>query len=339
MGKYDIFDKKYFKSMDRMADLISVGIFHGKLSVSADDLILIDGSYPSLSGKGELSRDAICFCPNHRIKYGLEIESHSDYRMPRRVMIYDACEYEKEADELYKNHLANSDFKTFEEIKSKMKKDEKLYGVLTFVLYLSVGHYKGNVSLKNCMHKIPENIIPFVYDKIPNYGFVLIEADYVNPDMFKTDLRQFFMAMQARNNKDRLFSLLLSEEYSNLPRETQQVICIHLGYKELIPRIIKEDVDMCKAIRDMLRDVKNEGITEGHAAGLTEGRAAGLTEGRAAGLTEGRAAGLTEGRAAGLSSSLACVSDIKNGLNKAALLAKGYDEDIVEAFMNILCTE
>jgi len=37
--------------------------------------------------------------------------------------------------------------------------------------------------------------------------------------------------------------------------------------KELIKKVVEEEVEMCKAIRDMIRDSKEEGIAEGREEG------------------------------------------------------------------------
>ncbi|MGN0385008.1 MAG: hypothetical protein ACI4EX_03915 [Lachnospiraceae bacterium] len=265
-------DKDYFTEPERMAELIRNGIYHGRVSVLPGDLRRLKQSYPSLTGSsGELERDGICLCESHGIKYGLEIENYSDYGMPRRVLVYDACEYEKEAGEIRSRHERARDYKDFTERKSGMTGEEGYCPVITMVLYLGQGHFKGKSTLKECL-KISEKMKNYASDKIQNYSFPLVEADYVNPLDYRTELRQFFRAMQSRYDKHKLAELFEEEAFQNITTETQKIIAVHLDVKELKKKVIEEDEDMCKAYRELVKDWKQEGRLEGRKEGRREGR-------------------------------------------------------------------
>ena len=45
-----------------------------------------------------------------------------------------------------------------------------------------------------------------------------------------------------------------------------------------------EEVDMCKAIEDMMQDSRAEGLAEGMEKGMEKGKAEGLVEGKAEGI-------------------------------------------------------
>ena len=104
----------------------------------------------------------------------------------------------------------------------------------------------------------------YASDKIQNYSFPLVEADYVNPLYYRMELRQFFRAMQSRYDKHKLAELFEEESFQNITTETQKIIALHLDVKELKKKVIEEDEDMCKAYRELVKDWKQEGRQEGH---------------------------------------------------------------------------
>ena len=66
-----------------------------------------------------------------------------------------------------------------------------------------------------------------------------------------------------------------------------------------IPDDAKE-VNMCKAIEDLINDSKAEGMAEGMAEGISQGRLEGRNEGIAEGMSRGRLEGRNEGRHEGI---------------------------------------
>ena len=272
MGRYDVLDKKYFGNEQRFSELITVGVFHNRRRIRGDELVALPRKYPSLANTaGEYERDALCLCENHQLKYGLEIEEYNDYGMAGRIFIYDACEYARESGERTKEHLRKDELKTFEERKSGMLQEDRNYPVIDIVLYLGMGHYKGCRSLREGFREIPADLLPYVGSRIQDYGFVLLEADSINPELFKSELRQFFEAMQARNDKEKLEALFIREDFQGLSEETQQVITIHLGQKKLIQKVVEEKQEMCKAMRDLMRESRERGIEKGIEQGIERG--------------------------------------------------------------------
>lgn len=264
MGKYDVLDKKYFGSKERLAELISVTLFKSRVELKAEDLLAISCEYPSfVSVSGELARDGLWLCELHKVKYGLEVENYNDYGMPRRALVYDAAEYEKEVSERKETLLKERKLGTFEERKSGKRKIDKEYPIINIVLYLGMGRYQGPHELRDCFYEIPKEYAPYLQGKINSYGFVLLEADYIKTELFQSELKQFFEAMQARNDKQRLHELFNREDFQTLSPETQQMITIHIGDKHLTRKVMEEKVDMCKAMRDLKRDWKKEGRAEG----------------------------------------------------------------------------
>ena len=133
------------------------------------------------------------------------------------------------------------------------------------------GHFKGKSTLRECL-TIPEKMKNYASDKIQNYSFPLVEADYVNPLDYRTELRQFFRAMQSRYDKHKLAELFEEEAFQNISSETQKIIAVHLDVKELKKKVIEEEEDMCKAYRELVKDWKQEGREEGKEEGIQEGQ-------------------------------------------------------------------
>lgn len=308
MGKYDNVDRDYFSVKKRFAELISVGIYHKKLTVREEELEKTEGTYPSLSNlSGKKERDGIFLCHGQKVKYGLEIENCTDYGMPHRMFTYDACDYEKQTTDLYKTHQAQKDLKSYEEIKSKMKPSDKLYPVVNMLLYLGQGHWKGGRALRD-MFDVPEQYQPFLYDKIQNYSFAIIEADKVNPNDFHTDLKQFFMALQCRSDKNKLNELFERKDFQNLNLDTQHMITVHLDMKQLEKKVMEEKKEMCKAYRELIRDWKQEGFSQGINQGINQG----------------------------IEATFSCIEKVKAGFSKSDLLQEGFQEDIIDRALKLV---
>lgn len=265
MGKKDLTGKDFFADHRRFAELFNAILYHGEDVIRAEEIERVIRIYPSLSGKSEMSRDVLMKDAKRNICYGLELETESDYGMPERVMVYDACELEQQIKEISKHHKKESQAGNkmdYREKKSRMKETDVLLPVVTVVLYLGTDHWEGRRKLSE-LYRIPEELRESLGQKLPDYGFSMAEADFINPDYFKTDLKEFFQAMQSRNNKEKLKELLNTERFMSLNEEAERVIVVHLGWKQLTEKMEKEGLGMCPALKEMLEDEKAEGRKEG----------------------------------------------------------------------------
>ncbi len=264
MGKKDMKDRPFFSDKERFVELINHSVYHGKKILLPENLEPLSRKYTLLSGTfGEKERDIVMKDRKHNIYYGMEIETESDYSMPERVLVYDACEYEYQIKEIHKRHMEKGDYGSYREKKSRMKAEDLLLPMITVVLYLGEGHWESRRRLTEMFH-IPDGKGKAL-KKYPNdYDFPLIEADFMDPENYRTDLREFFLAMQCRQDKEQLAKLFQTERFQNLSIETVQEIAVHLRMKGLIQKIDKEEkVSMCKAVDDWLADERNKGKREG----------------------------------------------------------------------------
>lgn len=239
MGKQDRKDRPFFSDKERFAEFINCNIYHGEQIVLPENLELLKRKYPSLAGaSGEKERDVVMKDRRRNICYGLEIETEFDYSMPERVMIYDACEYEYQIKEIYKRHTDEENYDSYREKKSRIKEDDFLLPVITAVLYLGEGHWDSCSCLTGMFHMLTKGDMP-QEEYLNDYSFPLIEADYVNPEDYRTDLKEFFQAMQCRQDKKRLAELFQSERFQTLSVETVEEIAVHLSMKGLMRKIEK----------------------------------------------------------------------------------------------------
>ena len=272
MGKKDLAGKDFFANHRRFAELFNVILYHGEDIIRAEELERVIRIYPSPSGKGEMSRDIFMKDVKRNICYGLELETESDYGMPERVMVYDACELEQQIKEISKQHKEEPQAGgklDYREKKSRLKESDILLPVVTVVLYLGTDHWEGRRKLSE-LYRIPEELQESLGQKLPDYGFSIAEADFINPDNFKTDLKEFFQAMQYRNDKKKLRELLNTERFTRLDEETERAIMVHLGWKQLTEKMEKEGLGMCSALKEILEDEKAAGRKEGRIEGLKE---------------------------------------------------------------------
>lgn len=267
MGKKDLAGKEFFADRQRFAELLNVVLYHGENIIQAEDLERMIRIYPSFSGRGEMRRDIFVKDKKRNVYYGLELETESDYSMPERVMVYDACEFERQISKINKSREREEQEGklNYREKKSRMRETEFLMPVVTIVLYLGTGHWEGRSKLSELYH-VSEETEELMRGMLPDYGFPLLEADYIDAEAFETDLKQFFQAMQCRRDKEKLRELLRVEQFRRLKEETAWVIAVHLDRKRLATRIKREELGMCIALDELLADEREEGREEGRGS-------------------------------------------------------------------------
>lgn len=294
MGKKDVTGRMFFSDRERFAELLNLHFYHGEQVLLPENLIQRKGEYPSLADVyGQKNRDILMEDTKRKIYYGVELETETDYSMPERVMVYDACEYEQQIRKICRKHREKEEFKNYREMKSRIKRGDFLVPTVTVVLYLGEGHWEGR-------RRLVELFEPPAYEKnrcvsardihfaaenlqscgICDYEFSLLEADYIKAEDYKTDLKEFFLAMQCRQDRGKLKRLLQSEGFQNLTPETELAIAAHLNVKRLVRRIEKEGVSMCKAFEELMQEERKNGKKEGIEKGLEKGIRKGERKGK-----------------------------------------------------------
>lgn len=201
-----------------------------------------------------------------RVCYALELETESDYSMPERIMVYDACEWEKQIQKKVRQQKRDLAKAAYRDKKSRMAEEDFLVPVITVVLYLGSGHWTGRRRLSE-LFCIPKELRGMLKKKIPDYAFALLEAESVEAEVFQTELKEFFLALQYRRDKQNLRELLRSEAFCNLSREAKWTIAVYLDREKMAERMEKEGMTMCQAIDELMEDARIEGREEGREAG------------------------------------------------------------------------
>lgn len=270
MGKKDTAGKIYFRDTVRFAELMNSVLYHGERILLPENLVPVEREYPSPLGNADKYRDVFMKDVIYHILYSLELETESDYSMPERVMVYDACEYEQQISKLAGARKGEVAADGYRERKSRLRAEDVLMPVVTVVLYLGTDHWQGRKQLSE-LFRIPGKIQRITDLRIPEYGFHLAEADYVDAQNYETDLREFFQAMQCRKDKKKLNELCHSERFHNLKPEAVQAIAVHIDRKRLMPKVKMEGIEMCQAFDELMEDMKMEGKEEGIREGIKEG--------------------------------------------------------------------
>ena len=263
MGKKDVYTRPYFADKKSFADFINVHLYGGKEVVREGALVKIRGTYPSAgSFSGEKSRDVFMEHEKPKMRYGIELETESDYGMPERMMVYDSGEYEKQIRERDKEHREKKEYAGYPEKKSRMKKGDRLVPVISIVLYLGEGKWGGPRRLKE-MLEVPKELEECTGEYLQDYRICVIEADYVDAEAYGTDLKEFFQALQCRNDRKKLRELMKSEDFQNMERDTELAIAVNLNLKPVIRKIEEEEKSMCRAFEELMMEQEEIGIKKG----------------------------------------------------------------------------
>ena len=102
---------------------------------------------------------------------------------------------------------------------------------------------------------------------------------FPNEEWFQTDLRQVCGFLKRTNDKTKLKMYIEENQavFANLPEDAYDLLAVMAGIRNL--KLIKQEVkaegggfDMCKAIKEMLRDSRMEGRQEGEQEGRLKGQ-------------------------------------------------------------------
>lgn len=204
---------------------------------------------------------------------GIENQEGIDYSMPLRNMSYDVGEYEKQAAKIRREVRKNPKGLNSSEYLYGFLKESRMYPVVTFILYSGEEDWDGPESLHEMIDftDIPENIIDMVQD----YRINLVEIRKLkDTSVFKTDVRQVFDFIRCSEDKKALKKLVESDGYySSMEEDAYDIVVHYTNATELVEA--KEyysgkegKVDMCKAIKELIADGREEGREEGREVGL-----------------------------------------------------------------------
>lgn len=215
----------------------------------------------------------------------MENQDKIHYAMPIRVMTEDSGSYYEQWKKIARHHRKKKDLRGAEFL-SGISKYEKLIPVITIVVYFGKEPWDGPRSVKDMLDLsgLPEEVKEMVAD----YPLYLLEVRKIkNPEIYTSDFRWVVEFLQKENSKKEIEKYLAENEkiFSDLDEEAFDLITVMSESHEL--RSLKREyqtenggVNMCKAIKEMIEDGKNEGIELGRSEGIELGRSEGIELGR-----------------------------------------------------------
>ena len=280
MSKKDTVTKAFMRENTVFADAFNYLIFNGKKVIQPERLQELDTTeLVQLIAKGKNNknesvqkyRDILkaVIMEDENADYlllGIENQTEIHYAMPVRNMIYDALQYGNQVAAIAAQNVKEKKAPTRAEFLSGFYKADKLRPVITLVLHFGADPWDGATSLHEMMDFPLEEMRTFIQD----YKIHLIDPAALEPDeleKFSTSLREVLGCIKYSKDKEKLSSFIRNNTRMmleiNAARVIQAITNITLDLSEEV-----EEVDMCKAIDDMMQDSREEGKAEGRTEGI-----------------------------------------------------------------------
>jgi len=290
MTEKDITLKHVISDQEKFADLINVAVYEGQDVIQPEQVERLAGEssiiFEDKNGKQSAikrHRDVIerVARGTHFVIFACENQSHIHYAMPVRNMVYDALAYEMQVRTTGKNHKIRKD-KLREGFLSGFRKEDKLYPVVTIVLYFGRKDWDGATDLYS-MLDIDEKELKVLKKYMPNYHVNLIHVRKIeNLEKYKSGLKELFGILRYESDADALAGFLREnqERCSHLEEDVYMALTALLGEQKrlkLLKSKIKneEGYDMCKAFDQM----EQRGIIIGEQRGEKRGEQKGENKG------------------------------------------------------------
>ena len=281
MSKKDTVTKAFMRENTVFADAFNYLIFNGKKVIQPEQLQELDTTeLVQLIAKGKNNKNesvqkyrdilkATVIMEDENADYlllGIENQTEIHYAMPVRNMIYDALQYGNQVAAIAAQNVKEKKAPTRAEFLSGFYKADKLRPVITLVLHFGADPWDGATSLHEMMYFPLEEMRTFIQD----YKIHLIDPAALEPDeleKFSTSLREVLGCIKYSKDKEKLSSFIRNNTRMmleiNAARVIQAITNITLDLSEEV-----EEVDMCKAIDDMMQDSREEGKAEGRTEGI-----------------------------------------------------------------------
>ena len=202
------------------------------------------------------------------ILLGVENQTDVHYAMPVRNIIYDALQYGKQVSEVAKKHKNQSDGKRHNrgEYLSGFYKEDRIRPVITLVIHYGANKWDGPLSLYEMMDLEDEKLLEFVQD----YRIFLIDPYKLTDndlEKFSSSLGDVLGYIKYSKDKNALSKFLNDSQVMIMDNDAARVIRDITNTPIYVPDG-KGEIDMCKAVKDLMDESKTEGIAEGIAEGI-----------------------------------------------------------------------
>lgn len=270
MGEKDIVTNTFFRDNRRFADIVNVGVFHGKRILQADRLESVDGHEGTLmkNSSKEKNRAAVgrfrdllrkAMAGVNFILIGIENQWSIHYAMPVRIMGYDFLTYDSQLKKIAKIHKREKDLSGAEYV-SGFSRNDRLHPVITVLIYYGKEPWDGPNSLFDIIdwESVPDEIREIVVD----YPLHIVDVRrFENTEELETDVRVVFGFLQRQENQAELLEYIRinKKEFSDMEDDAYDMISVLADSEELmkIREVQKGKVgehNMCKALDDMVEE-------------------------------------------------------------------------------------
>ncbi len=354
MAEKDVVALEYLEDNAHYADIINTCYFHGVQVIRPSDIKEKDRS-EKISKKHSNGKNPISLQRDIKREVdvqmkttiiAIENQSKIHYAMSLRVMILDALNYYTQWKDIDKRYQELRKKKKLEKTQTKktadvsgeditdenfimeelgdliklnnaeflsgFSKKDRLVPVVTIVLYFGEEEWDGPRCLKDILdlNGLPQEMI----DGIANYPMHLIEVrNFEDYELFQTEWKWIFGFLQRDNDKEALMQYVKDNEtaFRDLSEDTYDMISqfscsgILKDYKD---EFITEggNLDMCKALDDMRQEAEARGIEIGESRGIEIGESRGIEIGESRGIEIGESRGIEIGESRGMIRGMIC---------------------------------
>lgn len=276
MGKLNLAVNQLLERKEIFADFINGTLFDGEQVLREEELQRLSGHsgvfqrekerLSVTEREGDIRMEAAI--GSYSVIFSNETQGEVHYAMPVRNMLYDALEYMKQVQEIEKRYAVSGEKLKGKELLSGMKKQDCIKPVITTVLYVG-DEWDGYKSLKEMLNMDEENMKK-IEKYLPDYQIHVINAGKISKtEKFRTCLRHIFTMMKYRKDKELLYRYINDnkEAIERMDYIETMATFILLGEQKRVEEILavsdKEDISMCKAIDDLIKDGEERGEKRG----------------------------------------------------------------------------
>ena len=202
---------------------------------------------------------------------GIENQTDVHYAMPVRNAIYDALQYGRQVADIAADHRRNKkDFpgKSNGEYLSGFFKEDHIRPVITLVIHFGAEEWDGPLSLHEMMATRDMEILSFV----ENYRIHLIDPAKLTEeelDKFSTSLKEVMGYIKYSKDKEKLLEFLRTDTRKTIEMNAARVIKTITNTPIEVSEEM-EEIEMCKAIEDLILESEEKGEKKGEAKGMIE---------------------------------------------------------------------
>lgn len=275
MGTVDIVTKEYMRGNAVFADAFNYLIYGGKKVIDPAGLTEVDTAATAVGKKDALQKyrdvlKAAVIKQDEKMSYvllGVENQTDVHYAMPVRNAVYDALQYGRQVSEIAAGHRrSQKDYsgKSRGEYLSGFLKEDHIKPVITLVIHFGAEEWDGPLSLHEMMSIRDMEILSYV----ENYRIHLIDPAKLTEEelnKFSTSMREVMGYIKYSKNKEKLLDFLRTDIHKSIEMNAARVIKTITNTPIEVSEE-KEEIEMCKAIEDLIA----ESETRGEAKGMIE---------------------------------------------------------------------